>query len=109
MPYAIRVRLYCGDVLEADTDPDLEPAAPGCEILPDLGAIPSAVAELAHGAHGPGARVMGFSEQVMDAYGALVRERARGATQFAYTHGYMVLERGSAASWKAQVDIHVAR
>lgn len=111
MPYAIRVRLYRGAELEADTDPDLEPGAPGAEIVADLAASQAALVELCEACHGPDVQLLGFGAAAMTAYGHMLRDRARSG-RFSYSQGYSVLidtqQLRSATMWRAQVDISVS-
>lgn len=108
MPYAIRVRLYRANVLEADTDPDLEPGAPGLEAVETLADSQAALVELCTAMHGP-AKLMGFGAIALDAYGAEIRGRASRALAFTYAHGYLVAQRDSVEWWRAQVDIALSR
>lgn len=112
MPYALRVRLYRGSVLEADTDPELEPGEPGAEVVTDLAASQRALVELCEAMHGPDVRLLGFSDPAMHAYGCMLRDRAGKSSRFSYEQGYSVLidtpQLRSATRWRAQVDIVVS-
>lgn len=113
MPYAIRVRLYHGDVLEADTDPELPDDAPGAEVVQDLKASQRALVELCEAFHGPNVQLLGFGPDALDAYGARLKSLALMRSRFNYSQGYTVLvdtpEMRSATMWRAQVDIAVAQ
>lgn len=112
MPYAIRVRLYRGDTLEADTDPELEPGEPGSEVAKDLEAVQGAMVELCTAFHGPDVTLLGFSPIAMTTYLAGLRSRASNSGSMLYRQGYIVLldtpQLRSATSWLAQVDITVS-
>lgn len=109
MPYRIRVRLYRGAQLEADTDPDLGSGEPGAEVVATLDDTQAALVELCQAMHGPAARLLGLSGIAMDAYGCMVRERAQREPQFSYSQGYSVLTGHYVEWWKAHVDIAVTR
>jgi len=122
MPYTIRVQLYRGEVLEADTDPDEPPGAPGAEIVEDLVASQRALVELCEAFHaatpfdtatsGPGVWLLGFEDIAMSSYLEMLRRRASETVPFSYRQGYTVLvdtpQLRSATWWRAQVDIGVA-
>lgn len=119
MPYAMRVRLYRGDALEADTDPDADPNAPGSERAVDVAGIQAVQVELCSAFHGApvfdaekrGRRpvLLGFEAIAMHGYGCMIRERAAGGGPFSFSQGYTVLEGHHAEMWRAQVDIQVSR
>lgn len=113
MPYAIRVRLYRGDTLEADTDPDTAPQAPGAEVVQDLESVQRAMVDLCRAFHGEGVRLLGFGRNAQHAYLSMMRSRAGLDRPFNYRQGYSVLvdtpQVRSATCWVAQVDIAVAR
>lgn len=112
MPYAIRVRLYCGPTLEADTDPELPLGEPGSEVVADIEAMQRAMVELCEAFHGPDVKLLGFSPLAMGAYSAGIRSRARSDHTLTYRQGYIVLldtpQLRSATSWMAQVDMIVS-
>lgn len=113
MPYAIRVRLYCAGALEADTDPDLPDGQPGAERCATLADVQRALVELCQAAHGPEIRLLGFGDDAMRAYYAMLSVRAGAGRPFTYQQGYTALldtpALRQADAWLAQVDIAVAR
>lgn len=112
MPYAIRVRLRRGGVLEADTDPELADHLPGAERVADLGAAQQAVKELCAGL-APEARLMGMDGPAATAYASMIAERAMYGRPFTYHQGFSLLWRSDtehrAEMWDAQVDIAAAQ
>jgi hypothetical protein len=110
MTYAIRVRLYRGDVLEADTDPDAAEDAAGAELVEDLAAAQSAVVELCRAFHAaPGVQLLGFAPIATGARLAWLQDQRRLGQPLDYFHPYTVLlatpEGRSATDWRARVDI----
>lgn len=111
MAYSIRVRLRRGGVLEADTDPELTDGVPGAEIVPDLGALQTALLELCQSID-PAAKLLGFDTLATHAYGSMIAERAMYGRPFTFHRGFSLLWDGAdvrrAEMWDAQVDIAVA-
>lgn len=109
MTYAVRVRLYRGAELEADTDPDLSDAEPGAEVVSDLAAAQAGVVELCRDYHGPDARLLGFAPIATDSRLAWLKEERRLGQPLDYSHPYTVLlatpQSRTATDWRARVDI----
>lgn len=107
MPYAVRVRLYRGAQLEADTDPDLSDGEPGAEVVSNLAAAQAGVVELCEGFHD--GRLLGFAPIATEARLAWLQDQRRLGQPLDYSHSYTVLlatpEYRTATDWRARVDI----
>lgn len=103
----MRVRLYRGTALEADTDPDLSDGEPGAEVVSDLAAAQAGVVELCRGFHD--GHLLGFAPIATDARLAWLQEQRRLGQPLDYSHPYTVLlatpELRTATDWRARVDI----
>lgn len=114
MPYAVRVRIYRGNQMEAaalaaDTDPDLGDGEPGAELVAELADVLADLVELCQTFHGPDVRLLGFSAMFADVRLKDLQGRLRAGAPLHYSHAYTVLlattELRRATDWRAQVDI----
>lgn len=112
MTYAVRVRLYQGDIRgpeiepQADTDPDLKDGAPGSERAAGLEDVGQVLRELAEAMH-PGAALLGLSDMANGAYLTSMREHIGKTRVLTYQQSYSVKTDNRVDWWFARVDVQL--
>lgn len=112
MTYAVRVRLYCGDIRgpelepKADTDPDLKDGAPGSERAEGLEDVGQVLRDLCEAMH-PGAQLLGLSDMANGAYLASMREHIGKTRALTYQQSYSVKAGHRVDWWFSRVDVHL--